>query len=155
MLGLLGNQRLKVTSSAALPKDEIVRSGVRTNPDINAIAARKENNHEAEILLWNYHDDDVAFPASPVDLTITGLPVEAKRALLEHFRVDGDHSNAFAVWKAMGSPQSLSPEQSQRLQSAGELQLLNSPAWVTSENGAIHLHFDLPRQALSLIRLSW
>jgi xylan 1,4-beta-xylosidase len=55
----------------------------------------------------------------------------------------------------MGSPQSLSPEQSQRLQSAGELQLLNSPAWVTSENGAIHLHFDLPRQALSLIRLSW
>ena len=155
MLGLLGNRRLKVTSSAALPKDEIVRSGVRTNPDINAIAARKENNHEAEILLWNYHDDDVAFPASPVDLTITGLPVEAKRALLEHFRVDGDHSNAFAVWKAMGSPQSLSLEQSQRLQSAGELQLLNSPAWVTSENGAIHLHFDLPRQALSLIRLSW
>src|SRR5580692_219323 len=155
MLGLLGNERVQVTSSAALPKDEIVRSGVRTNPDINAIATRKENNHEAEILLWNYHDDDVAFPASPVDLTITGLPVEAKRALLEHFRVDGDHSNAFAVWKAMGSPQSLSPEQSQRLQSAGELQLLNSPAWVTSENGAIHLHFDLPRQALSLIRLSW
>jgi xylan 1,4-beta-xylosidase len=155
MLGLLGNQRLKVTSSAALPNDEIVRSGVRTNPDINAIATRKENDREVELLIWNYHDDDVAFPASPVDLTITGLPATAKRALLEHFRVDGDHSNAFAAWKAMGSPQSLSPDQSEHLQSTGQLQLLNSPAWVTSENGTLHLHLELPRQALSLLRLSW
>lgn len=61
MLGLLGNERLNVTSSAALSSDEIVRSGVRGSPDINAIAARKER--EVEVLVWNYHDDDVAFPA--------------------------------------------------------------------------------------------
>ena len=155
MLGLLGGQRLKVTSSVALTEEEIVRSGVRTNPDINALATRDNVAREIEILVWNYHDDDVAFAASPVDLTIAGLPAEAKRALLEHFRVDGDHGNAFAAWKAMGSPQSLSPEQSERLQNAGQLQLLNSPAWIAGENGSIHLHFDLPRQALSLIRLSW
>jgi xylan 1,4-beta-xylosidase len=153
MLGLLGNERVKVTSSAALPTDEIVQAGVPGNPDINAIATRK--SHEVEILVWNYHDDDVAFPAAPIDLAITGLPKEAKRIFLEHFRVDGDHSNTFAAWKAMGSPQSLTTDQSERLQSAGQLQLLNSPKWLTSENGTVHLHFDLPRQGLSLLRLGW
>jgi hypothetical protein len=83
MLGLLGNQRLKVTSSAVLPSDEIVRSGVRGRSNLNAIAARKER--EVEVLVWNYHDDDVAFPASSIDLMITNLPPEAKRPLIEHF----------------------------------------------------------------------
>jgi len=153
MLGLLGSERLKVADSAALSSNDIVKAGVRGNPDINAIATRK--NHEVEILIWNYHDDDVAFPASPIDLAITGLPSEAKRALLEHFRIDAGHSNAFAAWKAMGSPQSLSPDQAECLQSAGQLQLLNSPEWLTSDSGTVRLHFDLPRQGLSLIRLSW
>jgi xylan 1,4-beta-xylosidase len=57
MLGLLGNERVKVTSSGALATEEIVRNGVRAQPDINAIASRKER--EIEILIWNYHDDDV------------------------------------------------------------------------------------------------
>jgi xylan 1,4-beta-xylosidase len=155
MLGMLGSKRLKVTSSAALANDEIVRAGVRANPDINAIATRKENDHEIEILIWNYHEDDVAFPAASVDLTITDFPATAARALLEHFRVDADHSNAFAAWKAMGSPQSLSASELERLQSAGQLQLLTSPEWITSKHAAIRLHFDLPRQAVSLLRLAW
>jgi xylan 1,4-beta-xylosidase len=155
MLGMFGGQRLKVTSSAGLSSDEIVHTGVRTNPDINAIAARKDSGHEIDILIWNYHDDDVPARAAPIHLTITGLPAEAARALLEHFRVDADHSNAFAVWKAMGSPQSLSPSDLERLQSAGQLQLLNSPEWITSQSGTVHLRFDLPRQAISLLRLSW
>ena len=108
MLGLLGNERVKVTSSGALASEEIVRNGVRAQPDINAIATRKDR--EIEILVWNYHDDDVPFPAAPIDLVITGLPANAKRGLLEHFRVDSDHSNAFTAWKEMGSPQSPSEQ---------------------------------------------
>ena len=113
MLGLLGNERVKVTSSGALPSEEVVRNGVRAQPDINAIATRKDR--EIEILIWNYHDDDVPFPAAPIDLVITGLPADAKRGLLEHFRVDSDHSNAFTAWKEMGSPQSPSESEYKRL----------------------------------------
>jgi xylan 1,4-beta-xylosidase len=153
MLGLLGNERVKATSSGALRTEEVVLNGVRARPDINAIATRKDR--EIEILVWNYHDDDVPFPAAPVDLVVTGLPTSAKRALLEHFRVDSDHSNAFTVWKEMGSPQSPSANDYERLERAGQLQLLNSPAWVEMQQGSIPLHFMLPRQALSLVRLSW
>jgi xylan 1,4-beta-xylosidase len=128
---------------------------VRTQPDVNAIATRKDKDREVEILVWNYHDDDLPFPAAPIELTITGLPTNTKRALVEHFRVDSDHSNAFTAWKEMGSPQSPNEHESERLQSAGQLQLLSSPAWVEMQQGSIKLQFTLPRQGLSLLRLSW
>ena len=153
MLGLLGSERVKVTSSGSLITEEIVRAGVRARPDINAIAARKER--EVEILVWNYHDDDIPFPSASIDMAITGLPTGAKRGLLEHFRADSDHSNAFTAWKEMGSPQSPSESAYKRTESAGQLQLLTSPAWVEMQEGTIQLHFILPRQGLSLLRLSW
>jgi xylan 1,4-beta-xylosidase len=153
MLGLLGSERVKVSSSGSLATEQIVHDGVRALPDINAIATRRD--HEIEVLVWNYHDDDVRFPDAPIDLDVTGLPADAKRSLLEHFRVDAGHSNAFTAWKEMGSPQSPSENEHKRLEAAGQLQLLNSPAWVEMSSGSIHLHVMLPRQALSLLRLSW
>jgi xylan 1,4-beta-xylosidase len=153
MLGLLGNERVKGTSSNGLATEDVVRSGVRTQSDINAIATRKE--HEIEILAWNYHDDDIPFPPAPIDLVITGLPATARRGLLEHFRMDAGHSNAFTTWKDMGSPQVLSASEYERLQLAGQLQLLNSPAWIPIQQGAVQLQFLLPRQGISLVRLAW
>ena len=153
MLGLLGNERVKVTSSAGLAADDVVHSGVRAMPDINAIATRR--NREIEVLVWNYHDDDVPFPASQINLEIDGLPTDAKRALLEHFRVDANHSNSFTAWKEMGSPQSPSESEYKRLESAGQLQLLNSPTWIDTQQGSVQLQFTLPRQSLSLVRVAW
>ncbi|PYU70913.1 MAG: beta-xylosidase, partial [Acidobacteria bacterium] len=76
-------------------------------------------------------------------------------ALVEHFRIDAHHSNAFTAWKEMGSPQSLSLEQYELLQSAGQLQFLTSPSWIPIERGGVHLQFSLPRQGLSLVRITW
>jgi xylan 1,4-beta-xylosidase len=152
-LGLLADERVKVTSSGALPTEEVVRNGVRARPDINAIASRRER--EIEVLVWNYHDDDFPVPAAPIDLLITGLPAHTKRALVEHYRIDSDHGNAFSAWKEMGSPQSPSPDQHDRLESAGQLQLLASPRWIELQLGVARVQFMLPRQGLSLIRLAW
>ncbi len=153
MFGLLGGERVRVASSAALSTDDVALNGVRAQPDINAIATRTD--HGLQILMWNYHDDDLSAPAAPIDLAIEGLPPDAKRALSEHFRIDAQHSNAFTAWKEMGSPQSPSPVQYQELQDAGQLQLLNSPAWISINGGAAHLQFALPRQGVSLIRIAW
>jgi xylan 1,4-beta-xylosidase len=158
IFGLLGSERVKVSSTGALPTEQVVSAGVRQQPDIGAIATRK--NHEVEIMIWNYHDEDVDAPAAPIDLAIAGLPesthlVPIHLALVEHFRIDAHHSNAFTTWKQMGSPQSPSPEQYQQLQSAGQLQLLTSPAWIPIEHGQARLQFTLPRQGLSLVRITW
>ena len=153
MLGLLGNERVKATSSGALRSEDVVRDGVRGQPDISVIATRKE--HEVDVLIWNYHDDDLPAAASPIDLVVRGLPAKTSHGLLEHFRIDSDHSNAFTSWKEMGSPQSPTAEQYEQLQRAGQLQLLGSPAWMPIAQGTAHLQFALPRQGLSLVRMSW
>ena len=153
MFGLLGGERLKVSSTGALSTEQVVSSGVRQQPDIEVIATRK--NQEMEVMIWNYHDEDVNGPAAPIDLAIAGLPESTRLALVEHFRIDAHHSNAFTAWKEMGSPQSLSPEQYELLQSAGQLQFLTSPSWIPIERGGVHLQFSLPRQGLSLVRIKW
>jgi xylan 1,4-beta-xylosidase len=153
MFGLLGGGRLKTDSSAALPTDEVLRAGVLGQPDIRAIAAHKD--HEVEILIWNYHDVDLPADAAKINLAVSGLPANASPALLEHFRIDSAHSNAFAAWKEMGSPQSPTAHQYELLEGAGQLQLLASPSFIRIEHGAVHLQFTLPRQGLSLLRIHW
>jgi xylan 1,4-beta-xylosidase len=152
MFGLLGMARVNASSSGALPSVEVVRDGVRGRPDINVIAARKE--HEVEILVWNYHDDDLPASACQIELTVSGLPVKATRALAEHFRIDSSHSNAFTAWKEMGSLQTPDASQYAQLEHAGQLQLLTSPAWEPITQGTAHLRFTLPRQGLSLILIA-
>jgi len=126
---------------------------VRAQPDIVAIAARKD--HEVEVLIWNYHDDDLPATPAAIDLVITGMPDVASRGRLEHFRVDDRHSNAFTAWKEMGSPQAPSASQLELLQNAGQLQLLSTPEWIPIAKGVVHVQFALPRQGLSLVRIAW
>src|SRR5580700_6178459 len=78
----------------------------------------------------------------------------AARVLVEHYRIDETHSNAYTAWKQMGSPQQPTPEQYAMLEAAGQLQLLTSPEWLAAANGQVGLTFDLPRQAVSLLRIS-
>jgi xylan 1,4-beta-xylosidase len=153
MFGQLGRERLKSESSAALPVDEVLRAGVRGQPDINAIATRK--GHEIEILVWNYHDVDLPVDPAKIDFSVSGLPASAGQALLEHFRIDSNHSNAFTAWKEMGAPQSPSAHQYEQIEAAGQLQLQESPSFIRIEQGAAHFQFALPRQGLSLLRVSW
>jgi xylan 1,4-beta-xylosidase len=153
MLGLMGGDRVDVAGDAAVNLDEVLASGVRSKPDINALATRRPDG--ATVLVWNYHDQDAAVPASPVTLHISGLPVKTAPILVRHYRIDEEHSNAFTVWKKLGSPQSPTPGQDAQLEAAGQLALLESPRWMHSKVGTLDLHFQLPRQAVSLIELVW
>lgn len=153
MLGLMTGERLRVASDGAITTARVLDTGVRSEPDINALAAK--SGSKVAVLVWNYHDDDLDAAASPVKLHIAGLPVKATTVLLHHYRVDDAHSNAFSVWKQMGAPQMPTPAQFAQLESAGQLQLLESPRWLRSANGAWDITFELPRQAVSLLELDW
>jgi xylan 1,4-beta-xylosidase len=153
MLGILGSQRVKLTSSGQIPTSTVVNEGVRGHPDINAVATRK--NNEIAVMIWNYHDDDLPSAPTPIELIIDALPIQTGLVLTEHFRIDANHSNAFEFWKRMGSPQSPSAAQVQQLEEAGQLQLLTSPSWIPAQKKTVRLQFELPRQGLSLLRIQW
>jgi xylan 1,4-beta-xylosidase len=153
MAGLMKGDRIAASSSAAISLDSILKSSVRKEPDIDTLATSAPG--QTTVLLWNYHDEDVPAPGADIAVSIKGVPATAHRVLLQHYRIDNDHSNAYTVWKEMGSPQNPTPEQYARLQAAGQLELLESPRWITPDNGEIKLNVQLPRQGLSLLRFTW
>jgi xylan 1,4-beta-xylosidase len=153
MAGLMQGNRVKATSDGAVATDTIVADGVRQKPDVGALAAASD--HSLSVLVWNYQDDDIAGPAADIRLRASGIPRDTKRVLVRHYRIDQTHSNAYTVWKQMGSPQKPNDEQYKTLENAGQLQLLSSPHWTDVRNGAAALNFSLPLQGLSLVELSW
>jgi xylan 1,4-beta-xylosidase len=151
MLGQMTGERLAVDSSSAASLDVIREGGVRERPDVYALAAKTRDT--TTVLVWNYHDDDVAGPAAEIELTIIGA--RDGRATLTHARVDQDHSNSYEEWKKLGSPQQPTPEQYARLEKAGKLQLLGLPERVHVRNGTLKIALSLPRQGVSLVKLAY
>ena len=152
MLGQMSGDRVKSVSSAGLTVDEIRDKGVRGAPDISALAARSARS--ATVLIWNYHDDDVPAPAAAVTLTVDGLP--AGRATLSHSRIDDTHSNSYAAWLAMGSPQRPTSVQTAQLEQASALQALRPDRQITvGADGRVVETFELPRKSVSFVRLIW
>lgn len=150
MLGKLNGEWVETTSSQGLTLEQIMAEGVRGDADVNAVATRDADG--VSILVWHYHDDDVAGPEAEINLTVGGWP--GSSASLQHFRMDEDHSNAFGVWKQMGSPQEIAPDDCRKLEAAGQLDLLEE-ATLADVGNELVLNTTLPRQGVSLLRLSW
>ena len=151
MLGLMTGARAAAESPAAVPLDAMLSSGVKERPDVHAFASI--DRHSACVLVSNYHDSAAPGPPAAIDLTIAGVP--QSRVLVEHFRVDDDHGNAYAAWQRIGSPAHPTPEQSAELEAAGQLTPLESPRWQTVRESHLRLVFSLPLHGVSLIRLTW
>ena len=153
MAALMKGVRVSATSDGAVPLDTMMANGVGAAPDIDALATA--GGREAAVMLWNYHDEEKSAAPSSVSVTVAGLPKSASRVLVTHYRIDDAHSNAYTVWKAMGSPQKPSADQIAELKGKAGLQLLESPRWMAVEGGAVTIATDMPRHAVSLIQLSW
>jgi xylan 1,4-beta-xylosidase len=153
MAALMKGQRVATTSSGQRKLDDIIASGVGGAPDIDAFAT--SDGRQAAVMLWNYHDAEKAGPSAQVAVNVTGLPKGVARARLMHYRIDDAHSNAYTVWKAMGSPQNPTPAQYAELKGKDGLQLLESPRWVAVKEGAVSVTTDLPHHSISLMQLDW
>jgi len=147
MLGKMHGDRVAVTSTSAANTETIRDSGVREAPDVYALASRTDRS--MEILIWNYHDDDL--PASPAQITLAVEGLSGRQATITEFRVDDRHSNSYEVWKQMGSPQALTAEQRSALEKAGQLQTMGPPARQPITNSSLTIELSLPRQGVSLL----
>lgn len=151
MFGMMHGTRVDVSGGKFTPFT-IIDSGVKGNdPDINALACKDDNM--VSVMVWNYHDDDIIVPSTPVKITINGL--SSPRVLVNEYRIDKENSNSYEVWKKKGSPQNPTSEQFKTLEAAGKLEMFSSPYWANTKNGLIELSLNLPRQGVSLFQLEW
>ncbi len=154
MLGLMTGDRIELKSSGAIGREELLKSGVRSVADIDGMAARSD--HSVTVMVWNYHDnEDESAEAAKVHLEIAGMPDPRRRVMLRHYRIDQQHSNAYTLWKELGSPQNPTDEQYAKLRDAGQLQMLGSPQWVDAKGEGVKVDFEMPRESVSLVELSW
>jgi len=151
MFGMMNGKRITVSADEGLNATDIIAKGVKDKNDINALASK--NNNSVCILTWNYHDDNMTGPSSEVTLALKGIG--RNKVLVHHYRIDQQFSNSFEKWKMMGKPQEGTAQQYEELEQAGQLQLYSSPEWKTTNKGTMTMKFELPGQAVSLVRLTW
>ncbi|NBB31540.1 beta-xylosidase [Cellulophaga sp. BC115SP] len=151
MFGMMEGNRVEVKQNLAYDFKKVRDQSVREAADINALASKSTNS--AGVMVWNYHDDNVSAPDATVEISVKGLP--AGKVALLHYRIDKENSNAYEVWKTMGSPKQPTAEQIAILEKAGQLQLLTSPEWITPKNGETQIKMKLPRQGVSFLHFKW
>jgi xylan 1,4-beta-xylosidase len=152
MFSRMGGVQIEAQSDGAVPLEEMLRNGVRQQPDVSALASLDAET--LAVLVWHYHDDDLPGPDADVSIQIESLPPDWQKASVRHFRIDQEHSNAYTLWKEMGRPQNPSPEQAALLEQAGRLAELPAPPPLRTERGGFTLRTVLPRQAVSLLLFS-
>jgi xylan 1,4-beta-xylosidase len=152
LLAILNGERLPVTSSGALPLDELLTNSVRQESEVDALATIDDAG--LQILVWNYHDDLVDSEAAVVRLDVTVPASFGEYAEMKHERVDGSHGDAFAVWKAQGSPATPSAAELSELRAAMEPAVLERGRLLEITGGVATLSFELPRFGISLLTIT-
>ena len=153
MFGKMRGRQIAVHSSAGLDANSILAHDVRAAADVFGYASC--GDRQVAVLIWHYHDDDLAGPDAAVALRLTGIPFPSGQAKLTHYCIDADHSNSYEAWRRMGSPQPLSPEQHAQLEKAGHLATLGQPENLSVKAGEAEVKFSLPRQGVSLLVVEW
>jgi xylan 1,4-beta-xylosidase len=152
MFGKMSGDRVEVKTDTPYDfitvRDQSIRREVR---DINALAAA--DHGKATIMIWNYHDLNQVTPAEAVLLEIISIP--ATTVQVTEFRIDQHNSNSFTLWKAMGSPQNVSPENYRKLEEASKLKTLNATKSMKVKNGNLTLETQVEGQAVSLFLIEW
>ncbi|GAC1630351.1 MAG: beta-xylosidase [Candidatus Acidiferrum sp.] len=152
MFGMLGGQRVRLTSDAAAERMAVLHPNDMKIEGVDGLATKRER--EIDVMVWNYAEEDVAGRARKVEIEVAGFPATVRSADLEEFRVDGDRSNSFTAWKKIGSPQKPSAEEYAGLEKAGTLERVDVKR-VTAEQGNWKLTTELPQEGIALFRLSW
>ncbi|MGA2542731.1 MAG: beta-xylosidase [Verrucomicrobiota bacterium] len=153
MFNQMSGQRLAVQSDGAVPLDDILRRGVRASPDVASLASL--DGKRLCVMVWHYHDDDLPGPDAAVALEVNNLPATTGPVRLRHFRIDQEHSDAYALWRQAGRAEQPAPEQYARLENAGKLTPLGAPETVSVRDGRVAVRFALPRQAVSFLEFEW
>ncbi len=152
MFGRMSGHRVAVSSTGEVPLAELLKAGVRAQPDVAALAA--VDGDRLFLFAWHYHDDEVPGPAATVEVSLEGLP-DARSMRRVEYRIDRDHSNAHTAWQRMGSPAAPTPAQMAALRRAGQLESMGAAAAVPVSNGRATIQLQLPRQSVSLTELRW
>lgn len=151
LLGRLGGQRLRASSSAAWPVTEI-DTAQSVPEEVDVLAAKSGSKITA--LVWR-HDDDQhrAEPGErPVRVTIRGLGDEP--VVVRQWRIDATHGNSHHAWQALGAADYPDQAEIDQMKDAGRLRLLEPERIEAPHGGELVVDLSLRLPAVSLLELT-
>ncbi|MBI5304450.1 MAG: beta-xylosidase [Chloroflexi bacterium] len=154
MYAKLGAQQVLFESTGT--KDPMTYAdlcGRGESPDISGLATLS-GGKQLDVLIYNHHDDWDESGEYEIELEIANLPFAGNNLVMEHYRVDQSHSNAYAEWVRQGKPMYPAPGQRAAIKSRDGLELLEPPQRIALYDGNIKLSFNLPVHGISLLRFS-
>lgn len=116
--------------------------------EIDGWATRREDGTCA-VLLYAHHDDWDVTECTPVHFTLGGLPAGTVR--ITHYRIDGEHSNAYAEWVRQGCPDWPTATQYSAIRARSGPETLTPPYTQEVTDGAVQMTFPMPAHCVSLI----
>jgi xylan 1,4-beta-xylosidase len=132
-------------------------SGAAFGALVNGLATRSEGDG-LRVLLTNVSYEQTRSSGDPalsqrVELNVCGL-MASRNYVVRHFRVDETHSNVYAAWRSIGSPDWPDRAQLGELHRRDTLELLVPVQRLTADaSGRISLSFEMPMPSLSMIEL--
>jgi xylan 1,4-beta-xylosidase len=129
MLGRLGTQRVSLE-----------RSG---STSIDGIATRRGNN--TQVMIYNFNENVDDKRSEKVQLAVV-LPSSGSYKM-KHYRIDENHSNAYTIWKSMGSPFNPDEAQLKKIKDRQGLELYEPEKVI---NGKFNFVVDMPHHSVSL-----
>ena len=145
----LGKQELALQSSQE--QDSLAEGYPAEGPEVSGTAAYGENS--VQVMLYSHHDDwDIAQKLN-IALNVSGLPFSGMMRI-KHYRIDAEHSNAYAEWKRQNKPDYPDEKQFAAIKARDGLELFEPEQTKEVRKGSLALEFLMPAHAVSLIEIS-
>ncbi|KAK7018623.1 glycoside hydrolase family 39 protein, partial [Favolaschia claudopus] len=144
--------RVEANSTGQAGLGDVLENSVHGgDSDVGVLGSVSEDGSRMALMIWNYHDDALPKPDAQIALRVSGAFEGRETIELTHYRIDETHSNAYAAWLELGSPQNPTQEQISGLKKAGMLQSLRPASILQLTDGIIDIQFALPIHAVSLL----
>ena len=119
---------------------------------VDIYTVRKSESNALQFMAVNHNSLFHPIKSESVSVEVTGLPDKASSTLPADIeRIDKTHANALECWKNMGSPESLSAQQIEKLQASSELTRESFHA--DACGGTASFSFEIPPMGIALITL--
>ena len=123
-------------------------TGEGEETDVSGFAVRGKNG-ETQIVVYSHNNDRDLKEEREVVLTVAGLTGDC--AQVEHYRIDAEHSNAYAEWLRQGSPLFPAGEQYAAIKARDGLEKLTEDQKVAVADGKMELRFAMPTHGVSYL----
>lgn len=146
----MGTQKVELTTTRDWdPMEYADMNGYEVGPEVDGWATM-DSDDKMQVLLYCHHDDWDVKETYDIELSLNNLPIEGK-VRVKHYRIDAEHSNAYAEWVRQGKPNYPNEGQREAIVARSGLEFCEAPATVLVHDGRIEKSFTLPTHGISLL----